>query len=95
MVPRLAHALHMSTVVFYTLLFGTFIITSLVLGFALNRTLQYYSKKVPTEGGRSCSAFWRGCRCPFCCWEAFIWAWNRFRCHRKLNTSVPSCCSRW
>ena len=64
MVPRLAHALHMSTVVFYTLLFGTFIITSLVLGFALNRTLQYYSKKVPTEGGKILLSFLAGLPVP-------------------------------
>jgi small-conductance mechanosensitive channel len=52
MLLRLARALHMSNVHFYLLLFGTFIITSVVLGFALSRALQYSARKVQTEWGK-------------------------------------------
>lgn len=52
MLKKLARALHMSNVTFYSLLFGTFIITSLLLGFVLNRTFHYWARKVQTEWGR-------------------------------------------
>jgi len=41
-----AHALHMSNITFYTLLFGTLIISSLLLGFAVSRVLHYWRKRL-------------------------------------------------
>ena len=46
MIENLARALHVSNVTFYTLLFGTLIISSLLLGFALNRVLHYWAKRL-------------------------------------------------
>jgi small-conductance mechanosensitive channel len=46
MIENLARALHVSNVTFYTLLFGTLIITSLLSGLALNRLLHYWTKKL-------------------------------------------------
>src|SRR5208282_6705384 len=52
MVVELAHALHMSTITFYSLMFGTLIITSLLVGFALNRVLHYWGKRLQNEWGQ-------------------------------------------
>ena len=46
MVEQVVHALHMSTITFFSLLFGTLIVGSLVLGFALNRALHHWGKKL-------------------------------------------------
>jgi small-conductance mechanosensitive channel len=46
MIENLARALHVSNKIFYFLLFGTLIITSLLLGFALNRVLHYWAHRV-------------------------------------------------
>lgn len=57
MLAKMAHALHMSHVSFYILLFGVLIILSLALGFALNRVLHYWGKKVPNGWGQIFFAF--------------------------------------
>lgn len=49
---QLAHALHISNKLFYTLLFGTLIISFLLVGFALNRVLHYWAKKFPDGWGQ-------------------------------------------
>ena len=46
MIADLARALHVSNKIFYTLFFGTLIISSLMIGFALNRLLHYWAKKM-------------------------------------------------
>ncbi len=51
MVEYFARALHVSNVTFYTLLFATLILGSLLLGFALSRVLHYAKKRVH-EGHR-------------------------------------------
>jgi small-conductance mechanosensitive channel len=51
MVEYFARALHVSNVTFYTLLFATLILGSLLLGFALSRVLHYAKKRVH-EGPR-------------------------------------------
>ncbi len=45
MIEDLARALHMNNKIFYLLLFGTLIICSLLLGFALNRLLHHWEKR--------------------------------------------------
>jgi len=45
MLENLARALHLTNKTFYSLLFGTLIITSLLLGFILNRTFHHWAKK--------------------------------------------------
>lgn len=52
MVEYLTHTLHMSHKVFYTLLFGSLIIGSLLVGFALNRLLHYWDKKLADGWGK-------------------------------------------
>jgi len=51
MIENLARALHVSDVTFYTLLFGTLIAGSLLIGFGLNRVLHYWTKRL--HGGWS------------------------------------------
>ena len=46
MIEDLARALHLSNRIFYTLLFGTLIISSLLVGFGLNRILHYWAKRL-------------------------------------------------
>jgi small-conductance mechanosensitive channel len=46
MIVNLARALHVSNLTFYTLLFGILIISALLLGFALNRVLHYWAKRL-------------------------------------------------
>lgn len=46
MLEHLARALHLSNKIFYTLLFGTLIISSLLVGFALNRVFHYWAKRL-------------------------------------------------
>lgn len=48
MIRDFAHALHLSNVTFYTLLFGVLIIIALLLGFTLNRVFHHWTKKLPT-----------------------------------------------
>ena len=52
MIEYLARALHVSNITFYTLLFGTLIISSLLLGFALNRVLHYWTKRLHEGWGQ-------------------------------------------
>jgi len=52
MIEYLARALPMSNITFYSLLFGTLIIASLLLGFALNRALHYWAKRLRNEWGQ-------------------------------------------
>jgi small-conductance mechanosensitive channel len=52
MIENLARALHISNSLFYTLLFGTLIITSLLMGFALNRFLHHWTKKLGDGWGQ-------------------------------------------
>ena len=52
MVENLARALHISNTLFYTLLFGTLIISSLLVGFALNRFLHHWTKKLGDGWGQ-------------------------------------------
>jgi small-conductance mechanosensitive channel len=52
MIENLARALHVSNLTFYTLLFGTLIISSLLVGFALNRVLHHWTKKLPDGWGQ-------------------------------------------
>jgi hypothetical protein len=47
MVENLARAVHVSNITFYTLLFATLIIGSLLLGFAISRVLHYWKKRLP------------------------------------------------
>ena len=51
MIANLAHALHLSNKVFYTLLFGILIVSSLLIGLALNRLLHYWAKKMRNSWG--------------------------------------------
>ena len=46
MVEELARALHLSNRIFYTLLFGALMISSLLVGFVLNRVIHYWTKRV-------------------------------------------------
>lgn len=52
MVLNLAHALHMSNVIFYTLEFVTLIFVSLLIGFGLNRFLVHWARRTQIEWGR-------------------------------------------
>ena len=52
MIDDLARALHVSNITFYSLLLGTLIISSLLLGFALNRVLHYWVKKLHKGWGQ-------------------------------------------
>jgi small-conductance mechanosensitive channel len=52
MIADLARALHVSNKTFYTLLFGTLIISSLLLGLALNRLLHYWAKRLRDGWGQ-------------------------------------------
>jgi small-conductance mechanosensitive channel len=52
MIEALAHALHMNPITFYSLLFGTLIIGSMVLGFALNRGLHHWGKRLHDGWGQ-------------------------------------------
>jgi len=52
MIQQLAHALHLSNGIFYTLLFGTLIISSLICGFGLNRILHYWTKRLGDGWGQ-------------------------------------------
>ncbi|HMD87013.1 MAG TPA: mechanosensitive ion channel family protein [Terriglobia bacterium] len=52
MIEHLARALHMNNTIFYLLSFGTLIISSLLLGFALNRLLHYWEKRVGDGWGQ-------------------------------------------
>jgi small-conductance mechanosensitive channel len=53
MMADLAHALHVSNKIFYTLLFGTLIISSLLMGFVLNRLLHYWTKRFRDGWGQT------------------------------------------
>jgi small-conductance mechanosensitive channel len=57
MIWNLARALHVSNVTFYTLLFGTLIISSLLIGFGLNRMLHYWTKKLHEGWGKHFFSF--------------------------------------
>src|SRR5579862_2237016 len=46
MFDNLARALHVSNLIFYSLLFAVLIIGSLLLGFALSRVLHYWKKRL-------------------------------------------------
>ena len=46
MFDNLARALHVSNLIFYSLLFAVLIISSLLLGFALSRVLHYWKKRL-------------------------------------------------
>ena len=52
MIENLARALHLSNITFYSLLFGTLIISSLLLGFALSRVLHYWAKRLQNGWGQ-------------------------------------------
>src|SRR5271157_450557 len=52
MIEHLARALHVSNVTFYTILFGTLIFSFLLLGFALNRVLHYWAKRLRNGWGQ-------------------------------------------
>src|SRR5208282_620937 len=52
MIAELARALHVSNKIFYTLLFGTLIITSLLMGFALNRFFHHWAKRLRDGWGQ-------------------------------------------
>ena len=52
MIEGLARALHVSIATFYTLLFGTLIISSLLLGFSLNRFLHHWTKRLQDGWGQ-------------------------------------------
>jgi small-conductance mechanosensitive channel len=52
MIENLARALHVSNTLFYTLLFVTLIITSLLVGFVLNRFLHHWTKKLGDGWGQ-------------------------------------------
>jgi small-conductance mechanosensitive channel len=52
MVESLARAVHVSNITFYTLLFATLIIGSLLLGFAISRVLYYWKKRLPEGLGQ-------------------------------------------
>jgi len=52
MIENLARALHVSNKVFYTLLFGTLIIGALLLGFALNRVLHHWARRLRNGWGQ-------------------------------------------
>jgi len=51
MLEELAKTLHMSRNAFYTILFGALIISSLLLGFVLNRILHYWTRKLRNGWG--------------------------------------------
>ncbi|MGA3323766.1 MAG: mechanosensitive ion channel domain-containing protein [Terriglobia bacterium] len=52
MIAELARALHVSNGIFYTLLFGTLIITSLLMGLALNRFFHHWAKRLRDGWGQ-------------------------------------------
>jgi small-conductance mechanosensitive channel len=51
MVENLARALHLSPTVFYMLFFATLVIGSLALGFALNRIIHHWTRKLANTWG--------------------------------------------
>jgi small-conductance mechanosensitive channel len=51
MVKDLARTVHLSPTMFYMLFFATLVIGSLVLGFALNRIIHYWTKKLANTWG--------------------------------------------
>jgi small-conductance mechanosensitive channel len=51
MIEDLAHAFHVRTTVFYTIFFASLIISSLLLGFVLNRVLHHWTKKIRNGWG--------------------------------------------
>jgi small-conductance mechanosensitive channel len=51
MIEKLARALHVSHNIFYMILLGTLVISSLLLGFALNRVIHYWTKKIRSGWG--------------------------------------------
>ena len=53
MLDQLARALRLSDGIFYTLLFVTLVIGSLLLGFAMNRAIHYWAKRVGNGWGRT------------------------------------------
>ena len=57
MLEDLARTLHVSHNVFYTLLFGTLIISSLLLGFVLNRVLHHWTRKFRNGRGELLFSF--------------------------------------
>ena len=52
MVENLSRAIHVSNITFYTLLFATLIIGSLLVGFAISRVLHYWKKRLPEGLGQ-------------------------------------------
>jgi len=57
MLEDLARTLHVSHNVFYTLLFGTLIVSSLLLGFVLNRVLHHWTRKFRNGRGELLFSF--------------------------------------
>ena len=57
MLEDLARTLHVSHNVFYTLLFGTLILSSLLLGFVLNRVLHHWTRKFRNGRGELLFSF--------------------------------------
>jgi small-conductance mechanosensitive channel len=51
MIDQLAHAVHLSPSIFYGLFFATLVIVSLGLGFALNRIIHHWTKKLANTWG--------------------------------------------
>ena len=51
MVQHLARVLHLNTTVFYTLYFASLVTASLAVGFALNRIIHYWTKKLANTWG--------------------------------------------
>ena len=51
MTEQLARALHLSPTVFYALFFAALVVGSLALGFALNRIIHYWTKKLANTWG--------------------------------------------
>jgi small-conductance mechanosensitive channel len=51
MIENLARAFHIKPAVFYTISFGTLMISSLLMGFALNRVLHYWAKRTRNGWG--------------------------------------------
>ncbi|MGO8818247.1 MAG: mechanosensitive ion channel family protein [Terriglobia bacterium] len=52
MIEGLARAIHMNPITFYSLLFGTLIIGSMVLGFVLNRGLHHWGRRLHDGWGQ-------------------------------------------
>lgn len=52
MIEHLVRTLHLSHGIFYTLLFGTLIISSLLCGFGLNRFLHHWTRRIGTGWGQ-------------------------------------------